>query len=351
MKKALRRFVVVSVCCLPIAAANSNDSSDDSPVTFWGGIDHRDFGETSESLIHAWDHKLTSVQLGFDAHIADNWLAGVSILWSRDEHDTSQPRGEDIDLNSTLTGVHPYLIWSAQDGQMDWWVAVDYGEVDFDISTDFSPRLSANIYQNTVRIGASRLLLQRGETEWRLKGEAQHARVKVNDYCGDAVCFRGIKYDSNRLRMALEAKRPHFSVGTIQLQPSVQSGVRYYGGNLSDGASVEIDGLLRYQNAAHGLTVDGRAWVIDRVSGDERIDKEWDIGATLRLTRPDWRGLTFTLTSGYGSRASDIHEIWRKGWWTRPNDRNPDAWFYARITYGLTPHPVWTNCPRLRAGC
>jgi len=193
--------------------------------------------------------------------------------------------------------------------------------------------------------------MQRSETEWRLKGEVQHARVEVDDECNDGICLAPIKYDSSRLRMALEAKQPRFSAGEIQLQPTTQAGARYYGGNLSNGATMEIDGLLRYQNAARGLTVDARAWALDGISGDEKRDKEWSISATLRLTRPDWRGLSFVLSSGYGNSTGDIHTIWRNGWWTRPLDRNPNTWLFARITYGLTPHPVWTTCPRLRAGC
>jgi len=350
MSRPFPRFIIAIACCLPTTTAGG----DDAPVTFWVGIEHWDFGETSVPFIEAWDHKLTSAQLGFDAHVADNWRAGAVVSWSRDEHEASLL--EDLDstiLDSTITGIHPYLVWSAPDGRQDWWAAADYGKGDFDISSDFSRELNADIEQGTTKIGASRLLLQRGETEWRLKGEIQHARVEFDDECGYRrhPCIAPIKYDSNRLRMALEAKRPRFSAGKKQLRPTAQAGVRYYGGNLSDGAAVEIDGVLRYQDAARGLTVETRAWALDGISGDEKHDKEWSVSATLRLARPNWRGLSFALTSGYGSRTSDIHTIWRNGLWTRPLDRNPEAWFYARITYGLTSHPVWTTCPRLKAGC
>lgn len=115
--------------------------------------------------------------------------------------------------------------------------------------------------------------------------------------------------------------------------------------DLSPYLSWELPGATR------GLTVDGRAWALDGISEDSKDNQQWSISATLRLTRPNWRGLSFALTSGYGSSAGDIHEIWRNGWWTRAIDRNPNAWFHARITYNLTPHPVWTTCPRLRAGC
>jgi len=345
MNMTLSRFTLAAAClALPIATA---DARDDSPVTFWTGIEHQDFGETDGPLIEAWEHKLTSAQLGFDAHVDDNWRAGAAVSRSRDEHGILLSVEN---LDSTLTGIHPYLVWSAPDGRQDWWAAADYGKGDFDISA-FDLRLNADIAQGTTKIGASRLLLQRDETEWRLKGEVQHARVEVDDECNGGICIVPIKYDSNRLRMALDASQPNFLVGGMQLQSSLQTGARYYGGNLSDGAAMEIDGVLRYRNAAHSLTVEARAWALDGISGDEKHDKEWDISATLRFARPNWRGLSFALTSGYGSSTGDIHTIWRNGWWTRPLDRNPNAWFHARITYGQTPHPTWTTCPRMQAGC
>lgn len=354
MRKTFLQYAIASVCCLSVTIAGGDDSSDDLSVTFWGGIDHRDFGETSDPLIETWDHKLTSAQLGVDAHVADNLLAGAAVSWSQNDHDIlllNFRTPDSVDSGVSLTGVHPYIKWSAPDKQQDWWAAFDYGKGDVDISLEFSPTCRTDIYMKTTKIGTSRLFLQRSETEWRLKGEIQHARGEVAGDRSDASCIPQIKYDSNRLRVALEAKQPSLSIGGTRLQPSVQAGVRYYGGNLGDGATVEIDGLLRYRSTVHGLTWEGRAWALDGISGDEENDKEWSISATLRLARANWRGLSFSLTSGYGSHTSDIHEIWRKGWWTRPLDRNPQAWFYARITYGLTPHPVWTTCPRLRAGC
>lgn len=198
MRKKFLRFAIASVCCLLNATANG----DDSTFTFWGSVDYQDFGETSVPLIEAWDHKLTSTQLGFDAHVADAWLMGAAVSWSRDEHDTSLLE----DLDSTLTGIHPHLVWSAPDGQLDWWVAVDYGKGDFDIS-GFDARLNTDIEQGTTKIGASRLLLQRGETEWRLKGEVQHARVEVDDNCGDGLVVVSRKLNTTATDCAWRWKR------------------------------------------------------------------------------------------------------------------------------------------------
>jgi len=158
------RFIIDAAWLAYAAIAGGDDAPSDSPVTFWTGVEHQDFGETSGPLIEAWEHKLTGAQLGFDARIADNLLAGAAVSRTRDEHDTSQLRVEDQDLDSTLTGIHPHLVWSAPDGRLDWWAAVDYGKGDFDV-TAFDLRLRANIEQGTTKVGAGRLLLQRGETE------------------------------------------------------------------------------------------------------------------------------------------------------------------------------------------
>ena len=292
--------------------------------------------------------------MGFDTRIDDNLLAGAAISWSQNDIDIDADGVTLTRVDLDLAGVHPYLIWSAQDGRLDWWATVGNGkgEGDFDVPAD------VRYYDydlKTTWVGVSRLFMSRGNTEWRLKGDARHARFEWEYRFDCDICFRDrFKTDSNRLRVALEAKRANFTVAGTKLQPAMQVGVRYYGGNQSDGASMEIDSMLRYQNAKHGLTLDGRAWALDGISGDEKEEdnEQWSISAALRLARPDWRGLSFSLTSGYGSRTNrHRHDAWRESWPTLFVDRNPHAWFYVRITYGLTPHPVWTPCPRLRAGC
>lgn len=179
------------------------------------------------------------------------------------------------------------------------------------------------------------MLMSQSDAEWRLKSDVQHARIKwKSDDSPARYAPLDFKVDSGQLRVALEAKHPDYTMNDIPLEPSTQIGIRYYGGN-SDGAEIEVDGLLRHQNTARGLTVEARAWALDGISEDSKDHKQWGVSATLRLTRANWQGLSLELTSGHGNNILD---------------RNPNAWFFAYITYGLTPHPVWTTCPRLRTG-
>lgn len=360
MKNTLQRFVVAAACCLSAAIAGGDDAPDDSSVTFWGGIEHREFGETDVSFVRD-DIKQTSAQLGVDARMHNGLLAGLAIHhgeldnnWVFDDGDVMQK----YEYQSDMTALSPYLSWELPDTTL--WMAADYGEGEIEITPEVvtvgavsfrEPPLIWDVYSRAIEVGASRLLVSQSDTEWRLKAEAQHARIKLEESDNSPVLAPlDVKFDSSRLRVALEAKHPDYSMNGIPLQPSTQVGVRYYGGN-SDGAEVEIDGVLRYRDTVRGLTVEGRAWALNGISEDSEDNQQWSISTTLRLARPDWRGLSFSMTSGYGSSAGDIHDPWREDWLARPLDRNPQAWFYARITYGLTPHPVWTTCPRLRAGC
>ena len=362
MKKRFLRFAIATACCLSITTANGSDSPAGRSATFWGGVEYRDFGETSPGGFMSVVGELTedrdwaSIQLGVDTQVADNLLAGVAISWSQDDRDsvgTGSWYSQRTDTD--LTGIHPYLIWSAPDRQMDWWAMVNVTK--WDVNSDFPDDpafdLSYDVDLRTTRAGVSWLFLSRNNAEWRVKSEAQHARSEAIDFCADnGACFTEMKSDSNRLRMALEAKRLNFTVAETQLQPSIQVGLVNYGGNwgYSDGATVEIDSVLRYQDVARGLTLDGRAWALNGISGDYEDFKQWSVSTTLRLARPDWRGLSFTLTSGYGSRTNiHQHETWAG--YGSFLDRNPHAWMYIRIAYGLTPHPVWTDCPRFWAGC
>jgi len=353
------RFTVAAICCITAATT----TADDSTVTFWTGIEHWDFGETEDSFVRQ-NTKQTSAQIGVDARLRSGLLAGLAIHQS--ELDNAfvfeSIQGVEYESKSKLTEdmtvLNPYLSWDLSDTTV--WLVAGYGEGEIKFmqepvtvgATSFSVAPSIwDVHVRTIEAGASRLLRSQSDVEWRLKTDVQHARLKWKfDNPPGRRAPLDIKVDSNRLHMALETKRPEYSMNGIPFEPAMQAGIRYYGGN-SDGAALEIDGLMRYRNAPRGLAVEARAWALDGISEDWKDNQQWNISATLRLTRPNWRGLSFALTSGYGSSTSDIHEIWRGGWWTRPLDRNPQAWFLARIVYGLTPHPTWTTCPRMQAGC
>jgi len=278
-------------------------------------------------------------------------LAGLAIHQSELDNafvfESIQGVEQDVEYESKsteeMTVLNPYLSWELSDTTV--WLVAGYGEGEIKFTQEpvtvgaMSFRVAPDVwdvYLRTIEVGASRLLATQSDAEWRLKTDVQHARIKWKfDNPPGRRAPLDIKVDSNRLHMALETKRPEYSMNGIPLEPSTQIGVRYYGGN-SDGAALEIDGLMRYRNAPRGLTVEARAWVLDGISEDWKDNQQWNISATLRLSRPNWRGLSFSITSGYGSGIID---------------RNPQAWFHARITYGKTPHPVWTTCPRMQAGC
>ncbi len=365
MKKRFLRFAIATAFCLSITTANGSDSPAGRSATFWGGVDYRDFGETefnfgSDKLTQS--HDWMSAQLGVDALVADNLLAGVAVSWGQANSElvrTGDFAGSNIS-DTNLTSIHPYLSWSAPDGRVDWWATVDKGK--WDVVTDdayydylgtqriYLSKSILDYSQRTTRVGLSWLFQSRNDTEWRLKSEARHTRQELR-YSRPGPPFT-LKYENHQVRLALEVKSSGFTLAGTQLQPFMRVGFFNYGGNREfDGTNVEIDGLLRYRSTKHGVTVDSRAWAGDGISGDSGDDKQWGIDATLRVARADWQGLSFSLTSGYGGLTNIYsHGIWRDGDSSLP-DRNPHAWVYVRIAYGLTPHPVWTDCPRLRAGC
>lgn len=368
MKKRRLRFAIAVAGCLLSATISGDDSRTGRSTTFWGGVDYQNFGETSVNFdtqkYTQQDYDWISAQLGIDARVSNNLLAGVAISWSQSEIETVGT-GDSATSHKTdtdLTGIHPYISWRAPDGKLDWWATVSNGKRSVENVTYFlwgfpnqriyRSETNYDYYSRTAWAGASWLFLSQTDTEWRLKVEALHTRFKIDyDYQG-VDCYR-CKWDSHFLHMAVEARQSNFILSGAQLQPSIQASVSYSGGNqrVFDGARVEVDGVLRYQNDVRGLTLDGRAWALDGISGDHKNDKEWSIDATLRLARTGWRGLSLTLASGYGSRpALGSSSIWRTGAEGFP-DRNPHAWVYARIAYNLTSHPAWTACPRMRAGC
>jgi len=306
MNMTLSRFTLAAAClALPIATA---DARDDSPVTLWTGIEHQDFGETEVTSVRQ-NARQTSAQIGVDARLRSGLLAGLAIHRGELDNtfvlDTSvafedaQGIEQNVEyeskskLTEEMTVLNPYLSWDLSDTTV--WLVAGYGEGEIKFAQEpvtvgaMSFRVAPDVwdvYLRTIEVGASRLLATQSDAEWRLKAEAQHARLKwKSDDNSARRAPLDIKVDSSRLHMALETKRPEYSMNGIPFEPAMQAGIRYYGGN-SDGAALEIDGLMRYRDATRGLTVEARAWALDGISEDWKDNQQWNISATLRLSRP-----------------------------------------------------------------
>ena len=288
---------------LPLRATDAGEA-DGTQLTLWGAGDYRSL-EGAEGV--RWDGDLLNLQVGLDAHLNARTILGVSVSRSQARLGYTDPslatRG-DYDLD--MTSVHPYLGWSSGSGSF--WMTLGYGNGEVDISEagaqDFP---SSDLSMRTLALGASGLLMETGITTLRLKGEALSSTVKLDGNAQMAAMER----DVSRLRMTLEASRNQTLASGGRYESSLETGLRYDGGDGETGTGVELGGSLRYASPNGGFTMEGKARTLVAGKGDA---EEWGLSGAISL-RPsaDGRGLSFSLTPSYGVTASGVQALWQQG--------------------------------------
>ena len=287
---------------LPLNVAGSESQSQD--FTLWGAGDYRSI-EGADGV--RWDGDLFSLQLGLDAQLNERTILGVSVSKSQARLDYTDPSlavSGDYDLD--MTSVHPYLGWAA--GGLDFWATAGYGDGELDISEDRAlgeAIPASDLSMQTLALGASGILMETGLTTLRLKGEAMRSSVELD---GNAQ-ITAVTRDASRLRMTLEATRAQALDSGAQFESSLEAGLRYDGGDGETSAGAELGASLRYASLGGGLVIEGKARTL--VGGEA---EEWGLsGAISFQPSTNGRGLSFSLTPGYGVTTGGVQQLWQQG--------------------------------------
>ena len=304
----LKRVLAGTDFVLPLNAAGDDDSGsghESQGMTLWGAGDYRDL-EGADGV--RWDGDLFSLNIGLDARLNEHTILGVSVSSSQARLDYTDPRlasSGDYDLD--MTSVHPYLGWTA--GGLDFWATAGYGEGELEISEDGAQMdiPSSDLSMQTFGMGASGVLADIGITTLRLKTEVLSTELEVD--ASEEIA--AITQQANRLRITLEATRNQTLNSGGRLESGLEVGARQDGGDGETGSGAEVGGSLRYISPGGRLTMQGKARVLVAGKGDA---KEWGLSGVISL-RPsaDGRGLSFSLTPGYGVTASSMQQLWQQG--------------------------------------
>ncbi len=312
---------------------NVDDGMDDgilSSLTLWGGGGYRNFEGSSGDV--SFDGDLFSAHLGLDARPRDDLLIGLAASWGQSDLDY---RGGGSDLSGdhklNITGVHPYASWEALAGQLDLWVTAGYGWGDLEITNDGMDRVSSDVETRTVGGGGDYQLPQIGATKFKLKSSALLTELEVEG--SDDI--EALDVESSLLRMVLEGSHKLMLSDGAYMEPSLEAGVRYDGGDGETGFGAELGAGFRYTDPIAGLTLEGRARTL--VGRDNY--EEWGVSGLILLEQGrNGRGLSFSLSPGYGiTDSSSTQELWREGLRNEISD-DPDygARLDTRLGYGLT---------------
>ena len=326
----LQRLLSNSNFVLPLSATGEG-AADGTQLTLWGAGDYRDL-KGADGV--RWSGDLFSMQLGLDAHLNERTILGVSVSGSKVELGYTNPSlatSGDYDLD--MTSVHPYLGWSA--GSLDFWATLGYGKGELEISEDGTQDIfSSDLSMQTLGLGANGVLMETGTTTLLLKTEALSTQLEVDA----SEEITAITQKAHRVRMTLEAIRGRSLNSGARLETSLEAGMRYDGGDGETGAGAELGGGLRYASHGGGLVIEGKARALVGGKGDT---EEWGLSGLIKLNpAANGRGLSFSLTPGYGATASGVERLWQQGLddglgAQGGNDNNYTPNLDLRLDYGM----------------
>nr|WP_316628923.1 autotransporter domain-containing protein [uncultured Brevundimonas sp.] len=295
-------------------------------VVLWGGGNHRNLSGSDGAL--NWDGLLTGVHVGADVDLGSNVTTGLSFSWMEGAVDNNTA-GSDYDLK--ILAAHPYIGWRM--GEVDLWAAGGYGSGTLDVVSANRIMTSNTINLRTIGVGGNGDLWGTDVANLRIKTEFLSTAMDV-DRPGKGP---DLTLDATRVRVTMEAGHLYRLSGGGQFRQSLAVGVRIDDGDGRGGSGAEIGAGLRYTQSRLTIALQGRT-ILEHTGGYE----EWGVHGSLRLTPVNGRGLSFTVSPGYGAAATGVEQLWQQGIPAAtgtPAAARSRARLNTRLGYGL-PLPI-----------
>ena len=296
--------------------ALDGDSQEAAPggIGIWASADYRSLSGGDDGDLD-WKGDAAAVLVGADTRVGDGLLLGLQLSqdWAAldyTEHSGDTPSTGEI--RTRVTSAAPYAGWFPSE-DLRLWGTVGFGWGELEIDDAMSSRETTDLMRTSIAGGASRelassdALLPGGETTLTLHGSGSMtwSRIADNGAEIDALTVR-----SGMVRMRLDGGYSRRLASGGALEPSVQLGLRYDGGDGETGSGVEVGGALRYLKPAEGLTVVGRGRTL-LLAGHRA---EWGVGGLVRLDPgAGGKGLSLSLAPSWGRLDSGVDRLWKDG--------------------------------------
>ena len=282
-----------------------------SPATIWGLGDHRDLKSSSRTSANSWNGDVFTGQIGFDAKVGQNILAGLSasVVESDVKHEGAIENGLTFRTNSTA--LNAYFGWKSANQATQLRGVAGYGLGDITLEQrNYAPELLTSQFYTVGLSGdhqlyASEGIFGDGATELRINGESWLASQFVS----------GIPGKINEMDVA----GSHYRVITIgshlinlesggSLKPRVSIGMRRDQKNQDSIYGLELGSGISYSHASGlSLTGNSNALVVDY----DEIQK-WSVIGNLTYDHGgDNLGTLFELTPSIGRTLnSNSNTLW-----------------------------------------
>ena len=277
--------------------------------TVWGSGDWQSFtGEPGNGI--GYNGSLRTVHVGADVG-GERWLAGAFVSRAAGKaayrFGTTNGAGN---LQATLTSVQPYFRW-APSRETEVWLTAGVGSGTLELeqvhargrlqTSDLSMRLAV--------VGGRQVLASVGRVDLALRGDVGLVRLETR---GGAQVFEGVAANVQRYRVGLETSHTTRWSNGATLTPFAEINGRRDDGGGEVGSGVEVEGGVRLMHSriGFGLEARGRALVMHTAAGY----REHGFGVTARLTPggTDGRGLSVSVTPGWGAPVGGVDALWRE---------------------------------------
>ena len=299
--------------------------------SLWGHADQQSF--EGDGI----DGDLSSVYVGTDMTIGDDWLVGVAASQSEGDVDyrfSSSAASGTGTLSTDMMTIFPYAKWDV-DLCTDLWVILGFGSGDIESRRSLVGRTSeADLTMQLVSAGASRVVASGEDWSITLLGDVAALNMDTDGITG---AITSLEVDVSRVRAAVEGKRTFAMDDGARVVLFGQLGARSDSGDGDTGQGAEVSAGVRYHTAGRfSFEVAGR--FLANHSEDDVEESAFSVSAML-LPRADGAGLSLGLSSRLGRdfdlsgmlQGVDYDYVRRMR-----GDRVDDWGLDARVGYGLS---------------
>ena len=289
--------------------------------TAWGRAASSSFDGEADGL--AVDGDVTTFTFGADV-ARERWLGGVALAHStgeggfRDRADTAHPGRGSGELESTLTGVHPYLRFQASE-RLSLWGVLGYGTGDLTLAVDATGKQPRKTWKTDTEMwmtaaGARGVLLSAADHDgFELAARSDGRLVRMNSDAATGADGAGklsaSESQTSRLRFMLEGSHGIKLAGGQSLRPSLEIGLRHDGGDAETGTGIELGAGVSYADPALGLTVEGKARGL--LAHEDTDYREWGASGSVRIDPgAAGRGVALSLSPAWGANLGGAERLW-----------------------------------------
>ncbi len=274
--------------------------TDQDGTSIWGQAAYTKYKDGEDDLSLSIDGEVTTAMLGIDRDNGQT-LVGLALAYS-DSDGEWQGASDEGELSGMLVSMLPYLRYDLSE-RLQLWGAASYGRGDLKQTQTSQTGVESkhNLVQLSATAGLRGTLLERPVEEGGLTLELISGLTLARIEADDSRVMAGTEADTQRFRMGLAWSWQLPEEDGVRLTPELELGLRYDGGDTSEGFGLELGGGLSWQTPAKGLTVDIRGRYLLEHEAAER--EEWGLSGSLRYEA--WPnsayGPSFSLRHEYGN--------------------------------------------------